>query len=173
MTTLNVDSDGHIYFLVDEDDIDDFRFMWAAEFEGEVIASSAFIAESSAVTLGNGSNGAPAPSYTNKSDHAARVDSTYYKQGAGMVLAVDNGFSYECVRAGYSAASAPAAFPTIEGDTVQDGDCIWKCWRNFCYSTVWVVGSTSATGIVTNRAWSGSRRKDKSMRIKVTPAKGV
>lgn len=173
MGALKIDTDGHIVFDLDEDDIDDFRFTWAAEFEGEAISSSIFIHEASAVTIGDGSNGAPAPSFTNKSDHAARVDSTYYKQGAGIVLVADNGYSYECVQAGFTGVLASVTFPTIEGQKVIDGDCIFKCWRNFCYTTVWVVGSTSATGIVTNRAWAGSRRKDKSMRINITPSKGA
>ena len=173
---LEYDTDGHVLFRQDADDVEDYRFVWASYLQGQAISSSVFEAEGSAVTIGDGTNGADAPSYTNKSDHNARANSTYYAKGAGMVPVVDNGFSYENMRAGFSAASAPASstFATIEGETFQDGDCLWKCWRNFCYSTVWVVGSTSSTGLVTNRVYGNSPlKKDRSMRIKITPAKGV
>jgi len=173
-TTLKYDVDGHIYFDVDEDDITDYRIVWADLLKGQTISSSVFEAESSSVTIGNGSNGADAPSFTNKSNFSARASSTYYAEGAGVVLDPDNGFSYECTRAGVSDASTPANFPTVEGETIKDGTCIWKCWRNFCYTTVWVVGSTSSDGLVTNRVYGDPPlRKDRSFRVKITPAKGT
>lgn len=171
MADLKIDTDGHIYFDQDADANLDYTFKWPEYLSGGAISSSVWEAEGGSVTLGDGSNGAPAPSYLNKSDYSARIDSTYYAKGAGIVPAVSNGFSYENIRAGVSGSTA-VSFPTIDGETVSDGDCVWRCWRDYTQTTVWVIGSSTSTGLVTNHVDSGNSKQDRSFRIKITPAKG-
>ena len=172
MAHVNIDSDGHIYFEQDPDEILDYRINWSEYVQGQTITSSSVIVEGSTIVIGNGSNGAAAPSLTSGSDHLAWVAGTYYDKGSGVVPNSPNGFSYENIRAGKSGSSEPV-WPTAPGQVVKDGDCVWKCHKNFTFVTIWVVGSSSSTGLITNRIkTSGSEVKEKTFRVKIQNSKG-
>jgi hypothetical protein len=90
--------------------------------------------------------------------------STAYAAGFVIRPSTGNGYLYQNATAGTSGSTAPT-FPTVVGETVADGGCIWTCVGTaivvFSAATVqWTASTISAAAAVLYDATPGTAATD-------------